>query len=56
MGFSRHEYWSGLPFSSPGAIMKAHNKVITMKVKMVIAFWKREFIIEVEHLNDFWGS
>ena len=31
MGFSRQEYWSGLPFPSPGALPHLGNKLTSLK-------------------------
>ena len=37
MGFSRQEYWSGLPFSSPGA--KPFTTVTTFYSFFVFSYW-----------------
>ena len=36
MGFSRHEYWSGLPFSSPGDIPHPGNKPESLHCRRIL--------------------
>ena len=55
MGFSRQEYWSGLPFPSPGDLpnlgIEPESPVLQTDTLPSEPFSLRELKVEEEHIN-----
>ena len=51
MGFSRQEYWSGLPFPSPGYLLRRHSN--TVLSQSVCGLW---VLVHRRHVWALWAS